>query len=64
MQADLRLCCLHMAKTGFLMTWLITKLREDLPSELCVEGNRPAQLQKFLSLEILEKAFGYMYYTI
>ena len=21
-QADLRLCCLHMAKTGFLMTWL------------------------------------------
>ena len=22
-QADLRLCCLHMAKTGFHMTWLI-----------------------------------------
>ena len=22
-QADLRLCCSHMAKTGFLMTWLI-----------------------------------------
>ena len=22
-QADLHLCCLHMAKTGFLMTWLI-----------------------------------------
>ena len=21
-QADLRICCLHMAKTGFLMTWL------------------------------------------
>ena len=21
-QADLHLCCLHMAKTGFLMTWL------------------------------------------
>ena len=22
-QADLHLCCSHMAKTGFLMTWLI-----------------------------------------
>ena len=22
-QADLRLCCSHTAKTGFLMTWLI-----------------------------------------
>ena len=26
-QADLRLCCSHMAKTGFLMTWLIWKLK-------------------------------------
>ena len=24
MQADLHLCCSHMAKTGFLMTWLIS----------------------------------------
>ena len=22
-QADLHLCCLHVAKTGFLMTWLL-----------------------------------------
>ena len=35
-QADLRLCCLHIAKTGFLMTWLnlyidiLQKLKLDL----------------------------------
>ena len=26
-QADLRLCCSHMAKTGFLMTWLNLQTR-------------------------------------
>ena len=29
-QADLHLCCSHMAKTGILMTWLISKRTWDL----------------------------------
>ena len=50
-QADLRLCCSHMAKTGFLMTWLNWDLENSAdPDET---GQMPQKMASDLGLQCL-----------